>query len=92
MKVVRRLQLLLSAIVLVLGASSARAQIAPNDGDPEIKPSLVDGDAKDSGVDRDDPSERLRAERGVAAMEEALWWLSQYIRTGQTSQRSSGCL
>src|SRR3979490_1698927 len=67
MKVVRRLQLLLSALVLLLGVGLARAQTR-NDGDREIKPSHEESDAKDSGVDRDNPTERLEAERARSGM------------------------
>src|SRR3954466_14345014 len=65
MKATRRLQLLLSALVLLLGLGSARAQTAPNDADPEIRPAHEDSDAKDPGVDKDDPNVRLEAQRAA---------------------------
>ncbi|MFL5401167.1 MAG: hypothetical protein ACJ79P_24960 [Myxococcales bacterium] len=64
MKVVRLLQPLLSAVALFFGASSARAQGAPDDAMPTVS-SHEDGDAKESGVDRDDPNLRLEAERAA---------------------------
>jgi hypothetical protein len=65
MKVVRRLQLVLSVLVLLLGASLARAQTAPDDATPEVTPSHEESDAKESGADRDDPNIRLAAERAA---------------------------
>src|SRR3954467_12967130 len=66
MKMVRPLQFPLTVLVLLLGIGSARAQTA-GDADPEIGPAH-DSDAKDSGVDRDDPTARLEGQRAACAL------------------------